>query len=74
MSEIRRAVLAGPGTAVFAATALIASTAQAGWLLLYEFGTAEPGLAAAGYAARAQDASTAFTNPAGMTKLDGTQV
>lgn len=34
----------------------------------------EPGLAAAGYAARAQDASTAFTNPAGMMLLDGTQV
>jgi long-chain fatty acid transport protein len=61
-------------TAAVAATALIAGTAQAGGLLLYEFGTAEPGLAAAGYAARAQDASTAFTNPAGMTQLDGTQV
>jgi len=34
-----------------------------GGILLYEFGTAEVGLAAAGYAARAQDASTAFTNP-----------
>ena len=32
------------------------------------------GLAAAGYAARAQDASTVFTNPAGMTRLEGTQV
>ena len=47
--------------------------ASAGGLLLYEFGTAEVGLAAAGYAARAQDASTAFTNPAGMTRLEGTQ-
>jgi long-chain fatty acid transport protein len=54
--------------------ALAAGQAQAGGLLLYEFGTAEPGLAAAGYAARAQDASTAFTNPAGMTRLEGTQV
>jgi len=50
-----------------------AGPAAAGGLLLYEFGTAEPGLAAAGYAARAQDASTAFTNPAGMTLLEGTQ-
>ncbi len=50
-----------------------AGPAAAGGLLLYEFGTAEPGLAAAGYAARAQDASTAFTNPAGMTRLEGTQ-
>ncbi|MCZ7564271.1 MAG: outer membrane protein transport protein [Burkholderiales bacterium] len=48
--------------------------AAAGGLLLYEFGTAEVGLAAAGYSARAQDASTAFTNPAGMTRLAGTQV
>lgn len=47
--------------------------ASAGGLLFYEFGTAEVGLAAAGYAARAQDASTAFTNPAGMTRLEGTQ-
>lgn len=53
---------------------MAAPAAQAGGLLLYEFGTAEVGLAAAGYAARAQDASTAFTNPAGMTRLDGTQV
>ena len=39
---------------------------HAGGLILYEFPTAEVELAAAGYAARAQDASTAFTNPAGM--------
>jgi long-chain fatty acid transport protein len=56
------------------ALTLAAGPATAGGLFLYEFGTAEPGLAAAGYAARAQDASTAFTNPAGMTRLDGTQV
>ncbi len=41
--------------------------ASAGGLLFYEFGTAEVGLAAAGYAARAQDASTAFTNPAAVS-------
>ena len=74
MTDVRRAVLAGSTTAALAATALLGSVAQAGGLLLYEYGTAEPGLAAAGYAARAQDASTAFTNPAGMTRLDGTQV
>jgi long-chain fatty acid transport protein len=56
------------------AAILGAGPAQAGGLLLYEFGTAEPGLAAAGYAARAQDASTAFTNPAGMTRLEHSQV
>jgi len=32
------------------------------------------GLAAAGYAARASDASTVLTNPAGMTRLDGQQL
>jgi len=74
MSDARRTFLSGSVTSVLAAASLMASTAQAGGLLLYEFGTAEPGLAAAGYAARAQDASTAFTNPAGMTQLEGTQV
>jgi long-chain fatty acid transport protein len=60
--------------ALWAAAGLASSPAAAGGLLLYEFGTAEVGLAAAGYSARAQDASTAFTNPAGMTRLEGTQV
>ena len=54
MAKVRKAVLAGSATAAFAASALIASAAQAGGLLLYEFGTGEPGLAAAGYAARAR--------------------
>ncbi len=45
------------------------STSQAGGLYLYEVGSNDVGLAAAGYAARAQDAATAFTNPAGMTRL-----
>ncbi|MEO8344174.1 MAG: outer membrane protein transport protein [Betaproteobacteria bacterium] len=60
-----------------AAAALVISmapvTALAGGLLLYEVGTAEVGLASAGFGARAQDASTVFTNPAGMTRLDGNQ-
>jgi long-chain fatty acid transport protein len=47
-----------------------ASPTHAGGLYLYELGTPDVGLAAAGYAARAQDASTAFTNPAGMTRLE----
>jgi long-chain fatty acid transport protein len=47
--------------------------AMAGGLISYEFGTADVGLASAGYNARAQDASTVFTNPAGMTRLEGTQ-
>jgi long-chain fatty acid transport protein len=53
---------------------LALNTAHAGGISLYEVGTADVGLAAAGYAARAQDASTVFTNPAGMTRLVGNQV
>ena len=53
--------------------ALAAGPALAGGLIAYEIGTADAGLASAGYGARAEDASTVFTNPAGMTRLDGTQ-
>ncbi len=59
-------------TATFAV--LATGTAQAGGLLLYEIGTADVGLASAGYTARAQDAATVFTNPAGMTRLEGDQL
>ena len=38
-------------------------------LYFYEIGTEDVGLAGAGQAARAQDASTIVTNPAGMTRL-----
>jgi len=48
--------------------------AMAGGLIAYEVGTADVGLASAGYNARAQDASTVLTNPAGMTRLEGTQL
>jgi long-chain fatty acid transport protein len=48
---------------------LMAPSAQAGGLYLYELGTPDVGAAAAGWAARAQDATTVFTNPAGMTRL-----
>jgi long-chain fatty acid transport protein len=57
-----------------AVVALPSSPAVAGGVLLYEVGTADVGFASAGYGARAQDASTVFTNPAGMTRLPGTQV
>lgn len=40
-----------------------------GGIALYEIANADLGLASAGYAARAQDASTLFTNPAGMSLL-----
>ncbi len=48
---------------------LVASSAQAGGLYLYELGNSDVGRAGAGWSARAQDASTVFTNPAGMTRL-----
>lgn len=47
-----------------------AGNSLGGGLYLYEVGSPDVGLAAAGYAARAQDASTVYTNPAGMTRLD----
>lgn len=49
------------------------STAQAGGIALYEIATPDVGLASAGYAARADDASTLFKNPAGMSRLEGAQ-
>ncbi|MBC2735903.1 MAG: transporter [Desulfobacteraceae bacterium] len=48
----------------------LVSGAHAGGLYLYEVGSPDVGLAGAGYAARADDAATVFTNPAGMTRLD----
>ena len=48
-------------------------SAMAGGIELYELGTPDVGLASAGYAARADDASTVFKNPAGMSRLEGSQ-
>ncbi|MCC7221941.1 MAG: outer membrane protein transport protein [Candidatus Contendobacter sp.] len=59
---------------LFATSAVFSGSAVAGGLLLYEVGTADVGLASAGYTARAQDASTVLTNPAGMTRLPGKQL
>lgn len=50
-----------------------ASVAWAGGLGLYEVGAPDLGTAAAGRAALAEDASTAFGNPAGMVRLEGSQ-
>lgn len=44
-------------------------TTHASALYFYEIGTEDTALAGAGQAARAQDASTIVTNPAGMTRL-----
>ena len=55
------------------AGAVAAGQARAGCLISYEVGTADVGLASVGYSARAQDASTVLSNPAGMTQLEGSQ-
>lgn len=52
----------------------ITGEAFAGGLYLYELGTEDLGLANAGSAARAQDASVVASNPAGMTRLQGNQL
>lgn len=55
------------------ALAMLGARASAGGLTLYEIASRDLGLASAGYAARAQDASTVLSNPAGMLRLAGTQ-
>jgi long-chain fatty acid transport protein len=47
---------------------------QAGGVNLYEISTADLRLASAGWSARAQDPSTVFTNPAGMSRMCAPQV
>ncbi len=64
----------GLAVAVVGLGALACNPVWAGGISLYEVGTADVGLASAGYSARAQDASTVFTNPAGMTRLPGDQL
>jgi len=51
-----------------------ATSAQAAGIWLGENGTAGMGTASAGRFALANDASTAFNNPAGMTRLDRSQL
>ncbi|MEG3111217.1 outer membrane protein transport protein [Pantoea sp. T14] len=51
------------------AALLLSASSQASGLYLYEIATEDTGLAGAGQAARAQDASTLVTNPAGLTRL-----
>jgi len=56
------------------AGALVPEPARAAGFLFYETGSAEVGLASAGYTARAGGPSTLLSNPAGMTRLEGSQV
>jgi long-chain fatty acid transport protein len=53
--------------------ATLARSVHAGGIELYEIATPDVGLASAGYASRAEDASTVFKNPAGMSQLQGAQ-
>jgi long-chain fatty acid transport protein len=53
---------------------VVASSAWVAGVYLYELGTPDLGTAAAGRAALAQDASTVMGNPAGMTRLDRSQL
>ncbi len=53
---------------------LLVPAAWGGGLILYELGTPDLGTAAAGRAAMAADASTAASNPAGMTRLERSQM
>jgi long-chain fatty acid transport protein len=69
MNYVSRYFLAG-----ILLASLITASAQAGGLYLYELGTPDVGAAAAGWAARAQDAATVFTNPAGMTRLEKSEL
>ena len=59
-----------PILSVFMFPLIWATSAYAGGLYLYEVGSPDVGVAGAGYAARADDAATVFTNPAGMTRID----
>ena len=55
-------------------TVALAAQAWAGGLWFYEQSTPDQGTAAAGRAAMARDAFTAYGNPAGMSRLDSTQL
>ena len=70
MNQTSKLTIAGLAVAC---CATLTQTAQAGGISLYEIATPDLGLASAGYAARAEDASTVFKNPAGMSQLPGAQ-
>lgn len=59
---------------ILSAAILVPVMAHAGGLYMYETGTSDIGFAGAGTAARAEDASTVYANPAGMTRLQGNQL
>lgn len=74
MSERGAAWQLRTAVAVAVAALLAAGRAEAGGIFLYEIGTPDVGYASAGWAARADGPVTLFTNPAGMTRLEGIQI
>ncbi|SHE72265.1 long-chain fatty acid transport protein [Microbulbifer donghaiensis] len=57
-----------------AAVLLVSPVASAGGLMVWEIGTPTLGTAGAGWAAMPEDASTAYTNPAGTVWRDDTEI
>ena len=57
---------------VFFLLSFLSTPCWAGGLYITEFGTPSTGVANAGAGALANDSSTAWHNPAGMTRLSGT--
>ena len=60
-------------TVSFLLLLLAGRSAYGGGIALYEVGFTQTALASAGWASRADDASTLFTNPAGMTRLKNSE-
>jgi long-chain fatty acid transport protein len=60
-----------PALATVVMALALTEASEAGGLFMSEIGTNDVGLAGAGWAARGQDASTLFRNPAGMSLLEG---
>jgi long-chain fatty acid transport protein len=72
--SVRHLQFAAPALIGLIVVALMPGSARAGGLGLYEVGAPDLGTASAGRAALASDASTAWGNPAGMTRLEGSQL
>jgi long-chain fatty acid transport protein len=65
-----RVLIQARSAAIAALAILVPTVAWGGGMWVYESGQSDVGTASAGRAALAADASTAFGNPAGMTRLD----
>ncbi len=72
MNKLRPILMAFCSLVILLITATVPT--WAGGLYISEFGTPSMGVAAAGAQAVANDASTAFHNPAGMTRIEGREL